>query len=161
MPPSLHVQEALKHGDRTKIIQASKVAHTDIASFPDPTHVCARVQILGPLQNLKASNEIAKWRLLEYCGSERIYILPCESSSFTILWLSLCLVLSGPFATAGSSYIYIHVSSHRWAIYFWKQDSQSRRRTSKHRWRACRSSTLYSVSASNLSNRWYSEYNFS
>ena len=63
---------------------------------------------LGPLQNLKASNEIAKRRLLEYCSSERIYILPCESNSFTILWLSLCLVLSGPFATAGSlSCIYV------------------------------------------------------
>ena len=36
-------------------------------------------------------------------------------------------------------------NSHCWAIYFWKQDSQSRRRTSKHHWRACRSSTLYSV----------------
>ena len=117
---------------------------------------------LGPLQiqNLKASNEIAKQRLLEYCGSERIYILPCESSSFTILWLSLCLVLSGPFATAGNPYIYVLycTSSHCWAIHFWKQDSQSRRRTSKHRWRACRSSTLYSVSTSN---RWYSKYNFS
>ena len=63
---------------------------------------------LGSLQNLKASNEIAKWRLLEYCGSKRIYVLPCESNSFTILWLSMCCVLSGPFATAGSpSYIYI------------------------------------------------------
>ena len=50
---------------------------------------------LGLLQNLKASNEVAKWRLLEYCGSERIYVLLCESRSFTILWLSVCCVLSG------------------------------------------------------------------
>jgi len=32
------------------------------------------------IQNLKASNEIAKRRLLEYCGSERIYTLPGEST---------------------------------------------------------------------------------
>jgi len=31
---------------------------TALVSCPDPMHV-------GPLQNLKASNEIAKWRLLE------------------------------------------------------------------------------------------------
>ena len=43
-------------------------------------------------------------------------------------------------------------SSCRRAVYFWKQDSQSRRRTSNH-WRACRSSTLYAVCTSNLSNR--------
>ena len=56
---------------------------------------------LDPLQNSKASNEIAKLHLLE-CGSKRImYVLPCESSSFTILWLSACWVLSGPFVTAG------------------------------------------------------------
>ena len=75
---------------------------------------------LGPLQNLKASNEIAKRRFLEYCGCERIDILRCELSSFTILWLSLCLVRSGPFATAGSpSYIYNYcTSSHRQAIDF-------------------------------------------
>ena len=36
---------------------------------------------------------------------------------------------------------------------FWKQDSQSHRRTYKHHWRACRSSTLYAVSTSNPSNR--------
>jgi len=52
-------------------------------------------------------------------------------------------------------------NSHCQAIYFWKQDSQSRRRTLKHHWRACRISTLYSVSTSNLSNRWFSDYNFS
>jgi len=51
-------------------------------------------------------------------------------------------------------------SSRRRAIYFWKQDSQSRRRTSKHHWRACRSSALYAVCTSNLSNRCYSEYIF-
>ena len=42
----------------------------EVVSCPDPTHVCARVQILGPaaarpLQNVKASNEIAERRLLE------------------------------------------------------------------------------------------------
>jgi len=31
-----------------------------------------------------------------------MYVLPCQSSSFTILWLSACCVLSGPFVTAGS-----------------------------------------------------------
>jgi len=36
------------------------------------------------------------------------YVLPCESNSFTILWLSMCCVLSGPFATAGSQ-AYIHI----------------------------------------------------
>ena len=51
-------------------------------------------------------------------------------------------------------------SSHRLAIYFVKQDSQSCYRKSKRRRRACKSSTSYAVSTSNLSNRWYSEYNF-
>ena len=42
----------------------------DLVSCPDPTHVRARGLVtqsksLGPLQNLKASNEIAKRRLLE------------------------------------------------------------------------------------------------
>ena len=64
---------------------------------------------LGPLQNLKASYEIAKRRLLEYCGSETIYILLCESSSFTILWLSLCLVLSGPLQHLEVLLIYTYV----------------------------------------------------
>jgi len=116
-------------------------------------HTCTRdclvtqVQILGLASELKASNEIAKQRLLEDCGSERIYVLPCESSSFTILWLSVYCVLSGPFVTAGS-----HAYTHTVPVVivglyiFWKQDSQSRRRTSKHHWRACRSSTLYAVS---------------
>jgi len=45
------------------------------------------------------------------------------------------------------SYTYC-TSSRRRAVYFWKQDSQSYRRTSKHHWRACRSSTLYAVSTS-------------
>ena len=36
------------------------------------------------------------------------YVLSCESSSFTILWLSVCCTLSGPFATAGSQ-DYIHI----------------------------------------------------
>ena len=35
------------------------------------------------------------------------YVLSCESSSFTILWLSVCCVLSGPFATA---YLYSHTA---------------------------------------------------
>jgi len=36
------------------------------------------------------------------------YVLPHESSSFMILWLSVCCVLSGPFAKAGNqAYIYI------------------------------------------------------
>jgi len=35
-------------------------------------------------------------------------VLLCESSSFMILWLSVCCVLSGPFATAGiPSYVHI------------------------------------------------------
>jgi len=41
-------------------------------------------------------------------------------------------------------------SSCRWAIYFWTQDSRSHCRTSKHHWRACRSSTLYANSTSSL-----------
>jgi len=49
-------------------------------------------------------------------------------------------------------------SNHRWAIYLWKQDSQSHRRTSKHH---CRSSTLYTVCTSNPSNRWYNDTTFS
>ena len=57
--------------------------------------------------------------------------------------------------------IYTYCTSRRrWVIYFWKQDSQSHRTTSKCHWSACRSSTLCAVSTSNLSNRWYSEYNF-
>jgi len=48
---------------------------------------------------LKASNEIAKRHLLECCSSERIYVL-CESRSFTILWLSACVLCA--FRTAGS-----------------------------------------------------------
>jgi len=36
------------------------------------------------------------------------YVLLCESSSFMILWLSVCCVLSGPFATAGSQ-AYINI----------------------------------------------------
>ena len=60
------------------------------------------------------------------------------------------------FCNSWNSFLY--ANSHRRAIYFWKQDSQSRHRTSKHHWRACGSSTFYSVSASNLSNRWFSEW---
>jgi len=42
--------------------------------------------------------------------------------------------------------IYIYCTSIcRRAVYFRKQDSQSCRRTSKHHWRACRSSTLCAV----------------
>jgi len=87
-------------------------------------HACERVSLhksksLGLLQNLKASYEIAKRRLLEYCGSKRIYILLCESSSFTILWLSLCLVLSGPLQHLEVLLIYTYcTSSNRHTIYF-------------------------------------------
>jgi len=69
---------------------------------------CKNGNCASTIQKWKASNAIAKRRLLECCGSERIYVLPFESSSFTILWLSMCCVLSGPFATAESpSYIRI------------------------------------------------------
>jgi len=44
---------------------------------------------LGPLQNLKASNQIAKRPLLEYCGSDTIYILPCEAPSYGLV-CALC-----------------------------------------------------------------------
>ena len=37
------------------------------------------------------------------------YVLSCESSSFKILWLSVCCVLSGPFATAGSHTVLVVV----------------------------------------------------
>jgi len=70
---------------------------------------------------------------------------------FQDLWQQLEFLLIYTYST----------NSHCRAVYFWKQDSQSRRRTSKHHWRACRSSTLYSVSTSNLSHRWFSECNFS
>ena len=112
------------------------------------TRACERVWLhksksLGPLQNFKVSNEIAKRHLLEYCGSERIYILPCESSSFMIL----CALAFRTFCNSWKSFLYIHV--------LYQQDSQSCHSS------ACRSSTLYSVSTLNLSNRQYSEYNFS
>ena len=47
--------------------------------------------------------EIAKRRLLEYCGSERIYILPCESSSFMIL----CALAFRTFCNSWKSFLYI------------------------------------------------------
>ena len=62
---------------------------------------------LGSLQNLKMSNEITKWCLLEYCSSERIYVLPFESSSFTILWL-LCAVCFRTFCNNWKSFLCTH-----------------------------------------------------
>ena len=111
-------------------------------------HTCAQeglvtqVQILGPASEFES---------IQWSGSERIYVLPCESSSFTILWLSVCCVLSGPFATAGSQ-AYTHtvlVAVVGMYTFESSRDSQSRHRTSKHHWRACKSSTLYAVSTSN------------
>ena len=87
----------------------STTTHCFLSLVPrTDARACERVWLHKLLQNLKASNAIAKRCLLEYCSSKIIYVLPCESSSFTILWLSMCYVFSGPFATAGSpSYVYI------------------------------------------------------
>jgi len=68
---------------------------------------------------------------------------------------AVCAVCFQDFCNSWKSFLYTHtVLVVIIELYtFWKQDSQSRRRTSKHHWRACRSSTLYAVCTSNLSNR--------
>ena len=118
---------------------------------------------LGSLQNLKMSNEIAKRRLLEYCGSERIYVLPFESSSFTILWLSMCCVLSGPFATAESpSYTYMHtVLVVIVGPYTFESRIHKVAVELPNIIEGLVGVQLCTLPTSNLSNRWYSKYNFS
>jgi len=99
-------------------------------------------KFLGSLHNLKATNEIVYWNNeVASQAPSRYYGLVC-AVCFQDLLQQLQVRLIYTYCT----------SSHCRAIYFGKQDSQSHRRTSKHDGRACRSSTLYAVSTSNLSN---------
>jgi len=66
----------------------STTTHCSLSLMPrTDARACERVWLHKLLQNLKASNAISKRCLLEYCGSKIIYVLPCESSSFTVVGL--------------------------------------------------------------------------
>jgi len=82
------------------------------------------------------------------------YVLSCESSSFTILWLSVCCVLSGPFATAGSHTVLVVV------VRLYTFESRIHKVTVELPNIIEGLVALYAVFTSNLCNRWYSEYNF-
>ena len=78
-----------------------------------------------------------------------------------ILWLSVCCVLSGPFATAEAG-LYTHIVL---VVIVRPYTFEGRIHNITIELPnfiegLVRVSTLYAASTSNLSNRWYSEYNF-
>ena len=129
-----------------------------LSLVPRP-YACARERVwlhksksLSPLQNLKASNEIAKRRLLESCGSEELYFRVSQApSQYYGLVCALCF--QDLLQQLEVWFIYTYYTSSRCQAIYFESRIHSRRRTSKHHWRACRSSALCAVSTSNLSNR--------